>query len=141
MPYTYDFPRALVTVDCLVLNSNKQVLLIKRLNDPFKDSWALPGGFIEMDETLIDSAYRELKEETGIENVDLIELATYGEPGRDPRGRTMTILFGGILRNSDKVIAGDDAKEAKWFTLDELPDLAFDHKQIIEENKSRLLNH
>ena len=141
MPYTYDFPRALVTVDCLVINSQNQVLLIKRLNDPFKDSWALPGGFIEMDETLIDSAYRELNEETGIKNIDLIELATYGSPGRDPRGRTITILFGGIFNNSDKVIAGDDAKEANWFALDELPKLAFDHKQIIEENTSKLLDH
>ena len=111
------------------------------MNDPFKDSWALPGGFIEMDETLIDSAYRELNEETGIKNIDLIELATYGSPGRDPRGRTITILFGGIFNNSDKVIAGDDAKEANWFALDELPKLAFDHKQIIEENTSKLLDH
>jgi 8-oxo-dGTP diphosphatase len=136
MSYTYDYPRPMVCVDIVVLRKatdSHEILLIQRLNEPFKDHWALPGGFIEMEEDLIDSAYRELEEETGITQIQLQQLKTYGKPGRDPRGRTISVVFGGLLEEDQEVQAGDDAKETKWFSIAELPPLAFDHSLILEE--------
>ncbi len=143
MSFTYDYPRPMVCVDILVLrktNDSCEILLIQRLNEPFKNHWALPGGFIEMEEDLIDSAYRELKEETNITQIQLQQLKTYGTPGRDPRGRTISVVFGGFLKSGQEAQAGDDAKETRWFSIDHLPPLAFDHELIIEENSSVLLN-
>lgn len=137
MSFTYEYPRPMVCVDMLVLRKGHikdEILLIKRRNDPFKDHWALPGGFIEMNEELTDSAYRELEEETGITQIDLQQLKTYGAPGRDPRGRTISVVFGGFLKNGQEAQAGDDAKETQWFSIDKLPPLAFDHALIIEES-------
>lgn len=137
MSYTYEYPRPMLCVDIVVLrkNSNRhEILLIKRLNEPFKDHWALPGGFIEMEEDLIESAFRELEEETGITQIELRQLKTYGAPGRDPRGRTISVVFGGFLNSGQKAKAGDDAKETQWFSVDELPPLAFDHDIIIKES-------
>jgi len=132
-----------VTVDAVIFNklaTSVKILLIKRKNDPFKDDWALPGGFLEEKESFETGAKRELKEETGLVIENLIELNTYGEVNRDPRGRTISIAFVGFLKKEAKIKAGDDAKEAKWFELYNLPELAFDHLKIIEDAKRYLQN-
>lgn len=142
MSFTYNYPRPMICVDIVVLRKieeQSEILLIKRLNEPFKDHWALPGGFIEMEEDLIVSAYRELEEETSITELKLVQLKTYGSPGRDPRGRTISVVFGGYLKNKDKAEAGDDAKETQWFSINELPPLAFDHDLIVKESLQTLL--
>jgi len=133
--YIYDWPRPMVSVDIAVFTFSQdaaRLLLIKRGNEPFKGRWALPGGFVDMDEELEDSAARELAEETGLEGVSLQQLHTFGNVGRDPRGRQITIVFTGIAtEGQDKIKAGDDAAEAKWFDIEKLPeDLAFDHDKI-----------
>ncbi len=137
MIYTYAYPRPSVTVDMIVIhnsNNKNHILLIERKNEPFKDCWALPGGFIDIDEEIEAAAYRELKEETSIENIQLSQYKTFGKVGRDPRGRTISILFYGYLKDlNQKIQAGDDAKKAKWFPMDNLPALAFDHLEIIKE--------
>ena len=132
-----------ITLDTIIikdLNFSAKILLIKRKNEPFKNSWALPGGFLEETEGLKEGARRELKEETGVEVEDLKQLKTYGDLNRDPRGRTISIAFIGILNTDVKIKAGDDAKEADWFSLDELPKLAFDHSEIIADAKKYLQN-
>lgn len=142
MPYTYDYPRPMLCVDMVILKKTRnrtKILLIKRGNDPFKDYWALPGGFIEMEEDLIESAYRELEEETHISKVELRQLKTYGKPRRDPRGRTVSVVFGAFLEEEQEAQAGDDASEAEWFFIDELPNLAFDHDLIVQESLEILL--
>lgn len=134
MAYTYDYPRPMVTVDCLIFNNVKapaKVLLIQRKNPPFIGLWALPGGFIEMDESLMESALRELKEETGIVLSKLEQIHTFGDPGRDPRGRTISVAFAGFVPKELPAIAADDAAKAAWFPVDQLPELAFDHAEII----------
>lgn len=141
MAYTYEYPRPMLCVDMVILkkDGNKtKILLIKRGNNPFKDHWALPGGFIEMEEDLIESAYRELEEETNITNVKLRQLKTYGKPGRDPRGRTVSVVFGAFLEEEQEAQAGDDAKETEWFSIDELPPLAFDHDLIVMESIEKI---
>ena len=136
MPYTYKYPRPALTVDCVIFQKSKkanQVLLIQRVFPPFEGKWALPGGFIEMDERLIDAAKRELKEETGLENMDIRQFFTFDKIDRDPRGRTISVVFTGILkRTPPPVKAASDATEAKWFDLKKLPELAFDHEEIIQ---------
>jgi len=136
MIYTYAYPRPAVTVDIVVLKKEKndvQVLLIERKNHPFKNMWALPGGFVDKDEDLETAAYRELKEETSIANIQLAQLHTFGKPGRDPRGHTVSVAYIGYLKNSNqKIEAGDDAKNLQWFSVDHLPELAFDHREIIQ---------
>ena len=139
--YQYEYPRPMVTVDMVVIKKKEnatEILLIERGNDPYKNHWALPGGFIEMEETLIASAYRELEEETGITDIKLHALNTYGDPGRDPRGRTVSVVFGGELKSNQQAIAGDDAAKAEWFDIKNLPVLAFDHGIIVEECLSLL---
>ena len=137
MTYTYTYPRASVTVDMAVFSKTGKgwsVLLIQRGNPPFQDGWALPGGFIEMDETLVESAHRELVEETGLSGIELEQFMTYGDPGRDPRGRTVSVVFFGFADSSNTMVAGgDDAKSAAWYCLDNLPQLAFDHKEILQQ--------
>ncbi len=111
-----------------------EILLIRRDGPPFRGQWALPGGFIQMDETLLESAKRELVEETGIKDMDLFSLTIAGNPERDPRGRTITALFTGFLTEPFvEVRAGDDAREAEWFAVNRLPQLAFDHAQLIRD--------
>ncbi|MFP4023168.1 MAG: NUDIX domain-containing protein [Thiohalospira sp.] len=136
MVYTYAYPRPAVTVDIIVFKEVKnknQVLLIERKNHPFKNMWALPGGFVDMDEDIETAAYRELEEETSIKNIKLTQLRAFGKPGRDPRGRTISIVYTGFLNvHKQKIEAGDDAKNLKWFYVNELPELAFDHREIIE---------
>ena len=125
----------MVTVDAAVLNcceKTVKILLIKRKNDPFQGKWALPGGFVEMDENLADAAKRELEEETSLTGLELEQMHTFGKPGRDPRGRNITIVFLGIINGSaPSVTPGDDAAEAEWFDIENLPQLAFDHREII----------
>lgn len=134
MGYTYKYPRPAVTVDCLIyrLIPETQILLIERKHPPFENCWALPGGFIEMDEDLVESALRELKEETSLEGLELTQLGTYGRPGRDPRGRVISIVFWGKYEGLKEAIAGDDAKTANWFPIHKMPELAFDHTDIIQ---------
>jgi 8-oxo-dGTP diphosphatase len=137
MSYTYQYPRASLTVDIAIFcefEGRTKVLLIQRGNEPFQDRWAFPGGFIEMDETLTESAVRELHEETGMQEVKLQQFKTYGNPGRDPRGRTVSVVFYGFTKIENSMVAGaDDAKNAGWFALDEIPDMAFDHNVILKE--------
>jgi 8-oxo-dGTP diphosphatase len=132
--YIYEWPRPMVTADALVFaacNGRKSVLLIRRGNDPYKGLWAVPGGFLEMDEELETAANRELLEETGIEGIELKQMHTFGTPGRDPRGRQITVIFTGTVDKEIEPTAGDDAAEAKWFDIDDLPELAFDHDKVI----------
>lgn len=134
MPYLYKYPRFQVTVDCLVIaKSTLSVLLIKRANNPFKNLWAIPGGFVDPLEPLKDAALRELQEETGVNINEADQFRTYGNPTRDPRGRNITIVYARLLESELEAKGGDDASEAKWFALENLPSLAFDHQQIIKE--------
>ena len=136
MSYTYEYPRPAVTVDAAIFRYNGddlEVLLIQRGNYPFKGDWALPGGFLDMDETLEEAIVRELEEETGLSNVELNQLFAFSTLGRDPRGRTITITFYGTVdMNNSKVKASDDARNAKWFPTKNLSKLAFDHQEMIE---------
>jgi 8-oxo-dGTP diphosphatase len=134
--YVYDWPRPMVTVDALIFTfseGNAKVLLINRAGEPFKGKWALPGGFIEIDEELEDAVVRELEEETSLTGIKLEQMHTFGQCGRDPRGRQITIVFIGIAtKGKDKIKAGDDAAKARWFDIDKLPkDMAFDHNEVV----------
>ena len=135
--YCYDFPRPSVTVDIVLLTDalpHPQVLLIRRKNPPFRNLWALPGGFLEMDETLQESALRELHEETNICDVQLTQIGAFGNPNRDPRGRVITIAYSGIVNSEQQqAVAGSDASEVAWFSTLDLPQLAFDHINIIKK--------
>jgi 8-oxo-dGTP diphosphatase len=136
--FVYEHPRPMVTVDIFLLRYAKielEILLIQRNHPPYEGNWALPGGFIEMDEPLVKAAQRELQEETGLKHIQLSPLIFVGDPGRDPRGRTITAVYCGILRQPfQKLRAGDDAGVARWFSLKRLPDMAFDHLKIIGES-------
>jgi 8-oxo-dGTP diphosphatase len=134
--YCYEYPRPAVTADVAVLRLDElpEILLIRRKDPPFKGNWALPGGFMEMDETLEETARRELLEETGIRAGELIRFDTYDRPGRDPRGRTITQVFIMIWNQAlGEPKAGSDAAVLQWFGLAQLPSLAFDHQQIIDD--------
>ena len=138
--YTYEYPRPMLTADCMVVNSHGEVLLVRRGNDPIKGCWALPGGFMEMDETIEHCAVRELEEETGIKvnEKDIRLIGVYSAPGRDPRGRTVTAAY--LVKNEEcrmkNARAGDDAAEVHWWPLNALPPLAFDHAQIVSDGVS-----
>ena len=133
--YCYDYPRPSVTVDIVLLTDvlpHPQILLIRRKNPPYRNLWALPGGFLEMDESLQESALRELHEETGISDVHLTQIGAFGKTDRDPRGRVITIAFLGIVEyEQQNAVAGSDASEVAWFPTNDLPQLAFDHKDVI----------
>jgi 8-oxo-dGTP diphosphatase len=138
MPYTYQYPRPAVTVDNLIFKKSggkRQILLIQRGTEPFKGMWALPGGFVGIEEPLEQAASRELEEETGLTGIALTQFRTYGDPGRDPRHRTISVVFYGFVDDDqfNIPVAGDDAAQAKWFDISALPPLAFDHKRIIRE--------
>lgn len=144
--YCYDYPRPAVTVDIVLLRAHEnsapnEVLLIKREKEPFEGRWALPGGFINKDEALEDAAARELREETGLMAEKLELVSAFGKPGRDPRGHTVSIAFVGLIGPSAVPIAGDDAKEVGWHSIDALPELAFDHSEIIATVMSKLNKH
>jgi 8-oxo-dGTP diphosphatase len=135
---TYKYPRPMLTVDIAVFQQAAdllQVMLIQRRDQPFKDQWALPGGFIDMEETLEESAARELNEETGLVISGLEQVHTYGHPQRDPRGRVISIAFTILLSpgTEQRPRSGSDARAARWFPVTDLPGLAFDHLQIIQD--------
>ena len=142
MPFTYEYPRPALTVDCVVFGfdgGGLQVLLIRRALEPFLGSWALPGGFVDMDEDLDQAARRELQEETHLSRVFLEQLFTFGTPGRDPRGRVVSVAYYALVRPDQHPATGDsDASEAAWHPVDQLPPLAFDHTQIIAKALERL---
>jgi len=137
MPYTYQYPRPAVTVDCLITRlqgDEQQILLIRRKNEPYRNKWALPGGFMDINERLEDAAMRELEEETGLKISNLEQFHVFDEPGRDPRGRTITVVFKGQVEDHESAIRpASDTTEVKWFPVDELPELAFDHRDIIKQ--------
>jgi 8-oxo-dGTP diphosphatase len=140
--YTYKYPRPAVTVDCCVFgvdDDGLKLMLIKRLAPPFQDNWALPGGFVDMDETADVAARRELEEETGVKNLFLEQLYTFSGVNRDPRGRVISITYFALVKPDELVLqAGDDAKEVGWFRARKLPKLAFDHKDIVKTALARL---
>lgn len=132
--HSYNYPRAALTVDAIVFvntNANTSVLLIERGREPFKNKWALPGGFIDMDETLEQSCIRELEEETGLKVDGMQQFQAYDAINRDPRHRTISVVFSVQLDERKTVKGGDDAAKAGWFLLDDLPELAFDHEKIL----------
>ncbi|MCD4680982.1 MAG: NUDIX hydrolase [Bacteroidales bacterium] len=137
MPYTYKYPMISLTVDIIVFDIStveKTVLLIQRDKAPFEGHWAFPGGFVDIDETLEVAAARELHEETGLKNVSLKQFYSFSAIDRDPRHRTVSVVhFGFVDKGNNNVNAGDDARNAKWFSLDNLPDLAFDHNEILQK--------
>lgn len=141
--YSYEYPRPSVTVDIVVYgyDGGKQLklLLIRRGSDPFKGHWALPGGFVDMGEDLETAALRELEEETGVKDLFVEQLFTFGKPGRDPRGRVISVAYFSLVNLQDHpAVAASDADKAEWFSIDELPDLAFDHADIIDIANNRL---
>jgi len=140
--HAYEFPRPALTVDCVVFGldvDDLKVLLIQRKLTPFQHQWALPGGFVRVDETLDDAARRELAEESGITDVYLEQLYTFGELDRDPRERVVTVAYYALAKLSDhRIQAATDAERVAWFALDDLPKLAFDHGRVIERAIERL---
>lgn len=123
-----------LTVDMVVFNENRnEILLIKRKNNPFKDCWALPGGFVDENEDLEEAAKRELKEETNVTVSEVVQIGAFGKPGRDPRGHMVSVAFSTQLTSQQDIKPLDDAKEVKWFFINNLPDLAFDHEEIINK--------
>lgn len=138
--YTYEYPHPAVTTDCVIFGfdgTKLQVLLIERGIEPFKGKWALPGGFLNMDESTEECALRELKEETGLTGAYIEQFHCFSDPDRDPRERVITIAYYALVRIQE-VKGGDDAAKAKWFPLDEVPQLAFDHDRILREAITRL---
>ena len=142
MTHTYDFARPAITVDCVVFgfdDGDLKVLLIQRELAPYRGKWALPGGFVHVDETLDEAARRELEEETGITRLYLEQLYTFGDLERDPRERVITVAYYALVKLSDhRIRAASDATRAAWFGVDDLPHLAFDHADIIDVALTRL---
>ena len=142
MSYKYEYARPALTVDCVVFGLDEEglkVLLIERGLAPFRGNWALPGGFVHVDESIDDAALRELQEETGLKKVFLEQLFTFGSLGRDPRERVVTVAYYALVQLSNhQVQAATDAREALWFAVDDLPKLAFDHNQILDMAHERL---
>lgn len=140
MSHTYQYPRAALTVDCVVFGfdgSELQVLLIRRALEPFKNRWALPGGFVRVEETLDEAARRELEEETGLRDVFLEQLYTFGSVKRDPRERVVSVAYYGLVKPA-AVQAATDAVEARWFPVSKVSPLAFDHADIFQAALTRL---
>ena len=133
MAYTYKYPRPAVTADCIVITKEAEpkVLLIERGDEPFKGCWAFPGGFMNMDETSEQCAIRELEEETGLKVSEVHQIGAYSKVDRDPRGRTVTVAYLTIIDAPMAVKGQDDAAKAQWFPLSTLPELAFDHDEIM----------
>lgn len=138
--YCYSHPHPSVTTDCVIFGFDGkgiQVLLIERGIEPYKGKWAFPGGFLNNDETAEEGALRELEEETGLSNAYIEQFNTYTDPNRDPRDRVITIAHYALVRIQD-VKGGDDAANAKWFPIDEIPSLAFDHDKILRDAMKKL---
>ncbi len=146
LPAGYDpahYERPSVTVDVVVfslMGEELRVLLVRRKLQPYRDRWAIPGGFVHMDESLDEAAQRELEEETGVRDVYLEQLYTFGEPDRDPRTRVITVAYFALVPATAvrEPLPGDDAAEARWFPMSDLPELAFDHREILEYALVRL---
>lgn len=140
--YTYDYPRPALTVDCVVFGIDEdalKVLLIQRQLEPFQHCWALPGGFVRMDETTDEAALRELTEETGVHKVYLEQLYTFSDVARDPRGRVVTVAYYALAKLSDhRIRAATDAENVGWFSAESPPDLAFDHAHILATARERV---
>lgn len=133
--YCYKYPRPALTADCIVFARKEldfRVLLVQRANEPYKGQWAFPGGFMNMDETTEETARRELKEETGLIVDDISQIGTFDRVDRDPRGRVITVAYFVVIDGIRKVKGGDDAAVARWFSIGNLPELAFDHQNIME---------
>ncbi len=146
MSYTYTYPRPAVTTDIVVFKSGAkciEFLSIKRKKDPFMDFWALPGGFLEIEETPESGALRELKEETGVNIGMLKEVGAFGDIHRDPRGRTITIAYYTFINNTETmdIRALSDAANVNWFSINNIPELAFDHREILDEAIIKLKSH
>jgi 8-oxo-dGTP diphosphatase len=140
MAYTYEYPHPAVTTDCVIFGFDGtcfKVLLIQRGIEPFKGKWAFPGGFINMNETAEECAKRELEAETGLKGATVEQFYTFTDINRDPRERVITIAHYALVKLSE-VKGGDDAASAKWFTMDEVPSLAFDHDRILRMAVNRL---
>ncbi|MDH3559846.1 MAG: NUDIX hydrolase [Gammaproteobacteria bacterium] len=141
--YSYAYPHPAVTTDIVIfsLRDNElKLLLIKRKGEPFKGKWALPGGFVQLDEDLEAAANRELAEETGVSGVYLEQLYTFGQPNRDPRERVITVAYYALIPSDRLTLtASTDAEAVGWFGMDELPKLAFDHETIVETAHQRLV--
>lgn len=140
MPFTYEYPRPALAVDCVVFavdDAGLKVLLIQRGGEPFQGAWALPGGFVHLDETTTEAALRELKEETGLEQVFLEQLYTFSDLDRDPRERVVSVAYYALVKPA-AVVGGSDASRAQWFDVGELPALAFDHDAIVASALERL---
>jgi 8-oxo-dGTP diphosphatase len=137
MSYTYKYPHFALTVDAVVFSKSDDglnVLLIRRADEPFKDCWAFPGGFVNIYEVTDDAVYRELEEETNISNVLLKRFDIFDAINRDPRERTVSVVYYGFINDSNAPVhAGDDAKDAKWISVNNLPELAFDHSVIFKK--------
>jgi 8-oxo-dGTP diphosphatase len=143
MAYSYEHPRPSVTVDCVVFglgdSYDLRVLLIERALDPYQGFWALPGGFVRLEEGLEAAARRELHEETGVRDVFIEQLYTFGALDRDPRGRVISVAYYALVNLSEHPVkASSDARHAEWFKIEELPELAFDHKEILKKAIERL---
>jgi 8-oxo-dGTP diphosphatase len=131
--FTMRTSKIFVTVDAVILRKNEEyeLLLIKRKNEPFMDCWALPGGFVDENEDLKTAAIRELEEETQIKIADLEQVGAFGKPFRDPRSHVVSVAYFGIVPPNTVAVAADDAKETGWFSIKDLPELAFDHIDIV----------
>lgn len=142
MAYTYEYPRPAVTADCVVMTKEDvpQVLLVERGNEPYKGCWALPGGFMNMDESTEQCAIRELKEETGLDVEKVWQIGAYSKVDRDPRGRNVCVAYLAIVDKPAAVSGQDDAAKAQWFHIDALPPLAFDHEDIMRDAKALYLH-
>lgn len=142
MSYSYRYPRPALAVDCVVFGVHEGrllVLLIRRGQAPFRGDWAIPGGFVEVQESLDDAARRELHEETGLTNVYLEQLYTFGSVHRDPRERVVSVAYYALVRRVEHHgVAASDAAQAEWFPVDELPSLAFDHGEVLQTALARL---
>ena len=142
MPYSYEYPRAALTVDCVVFgmdDADLKVMLIQRGLPPYEGEWALPGGFVHVDETVDEAARRELEEETGLTRVFLEQLYTFGALERDPRERVVSVAYYALVNLVDhRVQAASDAREAGWFPVHDVPSLAFDHADILTKALERL---
>ena len=138
--YCYEYPHPSVTTDCVIFGfdgTKLSVLLVKRGVEPYEGKWALPGGFLKMEEDAETGAKRELQEETGLEDAYMRQFHTFSAPERDPRERVITIAYYALVRMQE-VKGGDDAAEARWFTLDKVPQLAFDHDRILRKAEQAL---
>lgn len=142
MPYTYEYPHPAVTVDIVIFtieDDDLKVLLIQRGNEPFKGEWALPGGFVEINESLRRAAWRELKEETGVNAAFLEQFGAFGHPDRDPRERIITIAYYALISAERlEIQANSDAQDARLFSMNELPELATDHPRILSRAYERV---